>query len=207
MRAVAGDLPERCDANPYDDRPVRPRVEYELIGWPADGPTLRLDHERFAYAGKFVMSSTGKAVARDGGDVVAAVAFNADRTDEDVLWLRYVTVRADRRGDGLGPRLCELVRDRARERGYERLRIAVNNPFAYEALHRVGFGFTGEETGIAELVLEYPAPEDADERYVDGLDRYDDRDLTADERAFVAERRDRGPPDPVDGLETGDDAG
>ncbi len=173
------------------------RLTFELCGWPAAGPTLRLDHERFAYAGKFVMSTTGKAVAREAGDVVAAVAFNADRTDATVCWLRYVTVRADRRGDGIGPRLCAFVRDRALERGYERLRIAVNNPFAYEALHRVGFGFTGDATGIAELVLEYPAPEAADERYRRGLDRFAERDLTGEERTFVAERRERGRPEPI----------
>ncbi|MUV90296.1 GNAT family N-acetyltransferase, partial [Halapricum sp. CBA1109] len=49
-------------------------MEYALLGWADDGPTLRLDHERFAYAGKFVMSATGKAVARADGDVLAAAA-------------------------------------------------------------------------------------------------------------------------------------
>jgi len=134
-------------------------VEYELLGWPPDGPKLRLDHERFSYAGKFVMTNTGKAVARaPNGRIVAAVAFNEDRTDADTLWLRYVTVDRELRGEGIGPRLCGLVRDRAVERGYDRLQIAVNNPFAYEALYRTGFSYTGETTGIAELILEYSAP-------------------------------------------------
>ena len=43
-------------------------MEYVLLGWPPDGPTLRLDHRRFAYAGKFVMSTTGKAVVRRAED-------------------------------------------------------------------------------------------------------------------------------------------
>ena len=86
-----------------------------MLGWPPDGPTLRLDYRRFSYAGKFVMSNTGKAVVRDPGEtsdreyddaVLAAVAFNDDRTDSSTLWLRYVTVRNDRRGEGLGPQLC-----------------------------------------------------------------------------------------------------
>ncbi|RQG99780.1 GNAT family N-acetyltransferase [Natrarchaeobius oligotrophus] len=131
----------------------------ELLGWPSDGPKLRLDHERFSYAGKFVMTNTGKAVARNAdGDVVAAASFNEDRTDERTLWIRYVTVDRDRRGEGIGPELLALVRERALSRGYDRLRIAVNNPFAYEALYRTGFGYTGETTGIAELLLEYPPP-------------------------------------------------
>ncbi len=177
-------------------------VEYELLEWPPDGPKLRLDHERFSYAGKFVMTNTGKAVARaDDGRIVGAVAFNEDRTDADTLWLRYVTVDRERRGEGIGPRLCRLVRDRAIDRGYERLRIAVNNPFAYEALYRTGFAYTGETTGIAELVLEYPAPStDADtkwderERYQAGLEEFRDRDLSDEEEAFLDSRRESEPP-------------
>jgi len=175
-------------------------VEYELLGWPPDGPKLRLDHERFSYAGKFVMTNTGKAIARADGQLVAAVAFNEDRTDDGTLWLRYVTVARDRRGEGIGPDLCRLVRDRALERGYDRLRIAVNNPYAYEALYRSGFTYTGETTGIAELILEHPAPADDQswddrERYQGGLDRFRDRELSDGEDAFLESRRDGGPPE------------
>ncbi|WP_226481431.1 GNAT family N-acetyltransferase [Natrinema amylolyticum] len=177
-------------------------MEYELLAWPPDGPKLRLDHERFSYAGKFVMTNTGKAVARaEDGQIVAAVAFNEDRTDEDTLWLRYVTVDRERRGEGIGPRLCGLVRDRAVDRGYDRLRIAVNNPFAYEALYRTGFAYTGETTGIAELILEYPTPTadsdtdwDERERYQTGLDEFRDRELSEEEAAFLESRRDSEPP-------------
>lgn len=168
-------------------------MELELLGWPPDGPTLRLDHRRFSYAGKFVMSATGKAVAREGGELVGAVAFNEDRTDPTTLWLRYVTVREDRRGGGIGPRLLAFARDRARERGYERVRIAVNNPFAYEACYRAGFGYTGRRTGIAELVLEHP-DERSTERYRAGLDEFRERDLSADEEAFLDRRRGADPP-------------
>jgi GNAT superfamily N-acetyltransferase len=190
-------------------------VELVLLGWPEDGPTLRLDYRRFSYAGKFVMSSTGKAVVRDesvapdaGGEyddhVLAAVAFNEDRTDPETLWLRYVTVRDDHRGEGLGPRLVRFAYDRARERGYERVRIAVNNPYSYEALYRAGFGFTGDETGIAELVLERPGDRSADS-YRDGLHVFAGRDdLSEDEHAFVARKRERGPPPAGDGVDTPD---
>jgi GNAT superfamily N-acetyltransferase len=185
-------------------------MESVLLGWPPEGPTLRLDYERFSYAGKFVMSNTGKAVVRDPAatdgesdfddDVLAAVAFNADRTDPDTLWLRYVTVRRDRRGEGLGPRLCRFLADRATARGYDRLRIAVNNPFAYQALYRSGFAYTGEETGLAELVLERPADapvaDRSRRRYQAGLDRFRDRELSPPERAFLDRTRGTAPPDP-----------
>jgi GNAT superfamily N-acetyltransferase len=190
-------------------------MQFELLGWPEDGPTLRLDWEVFSYAGKFVMSNTGKAVLRhDGGvdcdsidpeNVLAAVAFNEDRTDETTLWLRYVTVQSDLRGEGLGPELVSETVDRALARGYERIRIAVNNPFAYEALWKAGFGFTGEETGIAELVLVYPREQaladhgDADtmgELYRNGIQRFRGREtLSEEEKEFLSARRDAEPPD------------
>ena len=166
-------------------------MEFALLGWPPDAPTLRLDYRRFAYAGKFVRGSTGTAVVRRSGsgeadddefdrDVLAAASFGADRTDADCLVVRYVTVRDDRRGEGLGSRLLAFVAARADGRGYDRVRIAVNNPAAYRAASRAGFAFTGRETGLAELVCERPAAAPADRdpaRYRAGLDRYRERDL------------------------------
>ena len=168
-------------------------MDLKLLGWPPDGPTLTLDHEQFSYAGKFVMSSTGKAVGLEDDEVVAAIAFSPDRTDPDALWLRYVTVRRDRRGDGLGPKLARFVVDRARERGYERVVIAVNNPYAYEALYRAGFAFTGRRSGLAELVLAWPADRSA-ETYLAGLDEFESRELSDREQAFLARQRETGVP-------------
>jgi len=223
-----------------------------LLGWPP-GPRLRLDHRRFAYAGKFVMSATGKAVlledpadvneewsererseredgegrepntldgvlldesdrerlagAAEGGDwslaaaVAGAVAFSEDRTDPDTLWVRYVTVRTDRQGEGLGPELLAFLLDRVEDRGYDRVRIGANNAFSYEAAYRAGFGWTGEETGLAELVCEWPAPgERSAARYRAGLDRFreSDREWSEAERSFLAAREDAEPPRVVD---------
>lgn len=169
-----------------------------MLGWPPDGPRLRLDHEQFRYAGKFVMTATGKAVAREA-DLVGAVAFNADHTDGGTLVVRYVTVRDDRRGEGIGPRLLRFAAERARERGYEEVTIAVNNPFAFEAAYRAGFAFTGEETGIAELTCRYRGTHATDraDRYREGLAAYRDRDLSPAEAAFVDEHLTTGPPDVV----------
>lgn len=173
-------------------------MEYAVLGWPPDGPTLRLDYRRFSYAGKFVMSNTGKAIARDDSDknknILAAVAFNEDRTDPETLWLRYITTRRDRRGDGIGARLAAFITGRAHEQGYDRVTIAVNNPFAYHALFKAGFGFTGEETGIAELVLEHPSDSP---RYQEGLAVFGERDLSEDEHAFLDTKRKVGPPSVV----------
>ncbi|WP_276260529.1 GNAT family N-acetyltransferase [Haloglomus litoreum] len=181
-------------------------VAYAVLGWPDDGPTLRLDYRAFAYAGKFVMSSTGKAVAyapergdpSDPDAALAAAAFDADRTDADTLKLRYLTVRQDTRGGGLGARLAAFVAARAADRGFEHVAIGVNNAFSYEALYKAGFTWAGEESGLAELVLARPAgrPATADgERYRAGLDRFRERENLDDaERAFLDDRRNADPP-------------
>ena len=179
-------------------------MEFRLLGW--EGVAFRLDHREFTYAGKFVVPGGAAAAVEPGyrlpdpreapaEGVLAAVAFSEDRTDDTVLWLRYVTVRRDRRGEGIGARLAAFTADAAREHGYERLRIGVNNPYAYEALSKAGFGFAGRETGLAELVLEFPSERS---RYREGVERFTRRELTDEERAFVADRRERGPPAVVD---------
>jgi GNAT superfamily N-acetyltransferase len=162
------------------------------------------------------MSNTGKAIAYEGAplserddwppaareadeptaDVVAAVSFNDDRTDPRTAWIRYVTVRDDRRGDGVGARLCAFAAERLLA-DHDRVKIAVNNPFAYEALHKAGFGFTGEETGIAELVLQRPF-EDRAAAYQAGLDRYRERDRSDAEASFLARKADAPPPPRLD---------
>jgi len=161
-------------------------MEYRLLGWPADGPTLELDHRQFAYAGRFRVASTGKAIARDRGDIVGATAFNEDRSDGRTAKIRTVSVRRDRRGEGIGPELLSFTAERVADDGYDRVEIAVNNPYAYEAAVRAGFGYTGEETGIAEVVLAWPSP--AGDRYEDGLNCFRDRDLDPEERAFLDRR-------------------
>ena len=172
-------------------------MEFTVCGWSEDGPTLDLDYRAFSYAGKFVMSNSGKAVAREDEEIVAAVAFNADRTDSSTLWLRYITVREDCRGEEIGARLAAFLSECALDREYERLRIAVNNPFAYEALYKAGFGYVGRETGLAELVLERPA-ERSHEAYQAGLDVYRERDLTESETEFLHSRKRTDPPAMLD---------
>ena len=183
-------------------------MEYAVLGDAAGGPQLRLDHREFSYAGKFVMTNTGKAVAREEKDgaadenedagIVAAVAFNEDRTDSTTAWLRYVTVREDRRGEGVGARLARFAAAELRSWGYDRVKIGVNNPFAYQALYKAGFAYTGERTGLAELVLVHPGERDT-ERYRSGLDAYRERDdLAPEERSFLDAKAHAEPPDVID---------
>jgi GNAT superfamily N-acetyltransferase len=201
-------------------------MEYAFLGGPGSGATLRLDYRAFAYAGKFVVGAPGKAVLRtpDGSPavpewepddplpstveasefddgVVAAISFSPDRTDPACCRLRYVTVHVARRGEGLGPRLVERTVERLAADGYDRVRIAVNNPFAYAALYKCGFAYTGERTGLAELELERTAAKPDPGGGRDGVRyragvracREDDRELDPRERRFIADRLGEGP--------------
>lgn len=161
-------------------------MDYELLGRPPDGPTLSLDYREFSYAGKFVMSKTGKTVVREDGEILGAVAFNPDHDDPSVCHLRYVTVRSDRRGEGIGSRLLRFTANLLQDNPYETVTIAVNNPLAYRACYHGGFVYVSRETGIAELVLEYhPAADCREEAYLDGLDIYSERDLPPDQQAIL----------------------
>ena len=203
---------------------------YRVLGWPPDGPRLRLDYRAFAYAGKLHGPDTGVTAALDPtatptaeldlseagpppaeppadrdwteppDPVVAAVACNADRTEPSTVWLRYVTVRRDRRGEGVAPRLARFTAARAADAGFDTARIAVNNVFSYHALWKAGFVDTGRETGLAERVLERPtdaAAEGDDEQYRAGLRSFADRDLTDEEASFLAGKVEAGPPETV----------
>jgi GNAT superfamily N-acetyltransferase len=206
------------------------RTEFTIVDAPGEGATCRLDYRAFAYAGKFVVGDTGKALLRtaDGAaavpewepdeplpetvdpdafetDVLAAVSFSPDRTDPACCRLRYVTVHVARRGEGLGPDLVRRTVSWLADAGYERVRIAVNNPFAYEALYKCGFAYTGQQTGLAELELERPASapapsRDDAERYRAGLVVFRDRDddPPAAVRRFLADRLGDGGDDPAD---------
>lgn len=184
-------------------------MEFEVLGYPPDAPTLRLDHEQFAYAGKFVMSSTGKAVARDPGEhardgpdwaengIAGATSFSEDRDDPSRVRIRYVTVREDRRGEGIGPRLLRFSAERLREE-YDTVEIAVNNPIAYEACYRAGFGYTGEQAGIAELRMAYDPGQADGERYRAGFAQFRERDLPPAHDAICDRYENSDPPAVVD---------
>jgi len=202
--AVEGaDVPDHTGTEPGPwHKPLMRRrrttdMNFVVRAWPPDGEALDLDHEQFIYGGKFNTGRTAKALALDDGDLVGAVAFNEDRAAADALRIRYVSVREDRRAEGIGPRLLHFAADRARDHGYDRVRIAVNNPYAYEACYRAGFSFTGDETGIAELVMTFPTEDRSPERYREGFAIFADRDLPADQAEYVADA-DATPPTAVE---------
>ena len=162
--------------------------EHEVVGW--SDAALELGVEEFVYAGKFRVSS-GKAVTRSEDDsIVAALSFSPDRADDEAVRVRYITVRSDLRGEGVGSELLEHVADRLLER-YGDVRISVNNPFSYGAARKAGFGWTGEKTGLAELVMEKPRPCDRDsERHEQALCLLAERDLSDVEEEYVKRKLD-----------------
>lgn len=169
-------------------------MEFDLLGRAAAEPTLNLDHETFAYAGKFVMSNTGKTVVCEDGELLGAVAFNADHSAPSAVRLRYVTVRSDRRGEGIGSQLLRFTAERLTGE-YDRVLIAVNNPIAYLACYKAGFVYTGTETGIAEVLLAYePGGDRSDAVYDEGWAVFAGRDFPDDQQAVLDEQRGGEPP-------------
>ena len=166
--------------------------EHEFVGW--SEATLELDEGVFAYAGKFRVPS-GKAVTRreDEDGIVAALSFSRDRADDSAVRVRYFTVRDDLRGEGVGSELLEFAARRLLEEEYDRVRVSVNNPYSYAAARKAGFGWTGDETGLAELVMGKPRPLDGDEddaRHGKALRLLAERDLSDDEQEFVRQKLD-----------------
>lgn len=163
--------------------------EHELLDTEA---TLELDADRFAYAGKFRVPG-GKAVTRDEeaseDGIVAALSFSPDRAEDDAVRVRYITVREDLRGEGIGSALLEYAADSLLE-SHESVRISVNNPFSYAAACKAGFGWTGKESGMAELVMERPRPPDDAERHEEALRLLAERDLSDEEEEFVRRKLD-----------------
>ena len=163
-------------------------TKHELLGTEA---VLELDEDEFAYAGKFRVPSR-KAVTRsdDGESIVAALSFSRDRADDEAVRVRYVTVREDRRGEGVGTSLLDFAAERLLEE-HGAVRISVNNPFSYTAARKAGFGWTGEVVGLAELVMERPCSEDEDDgRHGDALRLFAERDLSEEEDEFVRRKLD-----------------
>lgn len=156
-------------------------TEYEIVGW--SEVSLELD-DSFAYSGKFGVAS-GKSVARESDEIVAALSFSPDKADKHAVRVRYFAVREDRRGEGIGSSLLDYTAERLLSR-YDAVRVSVNNPYSYEAAYKAGFGWTGETAGLAELVAERPSPEE--DRYEDGLRLFAERDLSEPEEEFVRQK-------------------
>ena len=164
-------------------------MDFEIVGYPGDEVSLDLSHEDFSYAGKFGVSDTGKSVLREDDEIVGAVAFDRDRTDDDVVKLRCIEVKAGMRGEGRGSKLARFTTSRLLGEGVEKVKISVNNPYSYHAMYKAGFEYTGEKRGLRDFVLEYPAYDS--EGYGEGLKKFlEIDDLSEEERGFVEERLD-----------------
>ena len=161
-----------------------------------EAPALELPHERFAYAGQYRMRRYGKAVLTSRpsrpmrpGYIIAAVTTDRHRRHRDRLVVRTMDVRRDRRGHGWGPSLLVSLLPTAHAAGYRTIQIHVNNPFAYIAVSKAGFGWTGRSTGLAELVMTRPTDRPATTpqgRFAAGLSVYRRRRPTPAGRRVIA---------------------
>ena len=146
------------------------KIEFSIHGDIEGGPPIFLERDKFSYAGKFIRNDTGKILAKNGEKIIAAISFSVDRNDKEIVWIRYIVVEKDLRGKGVGPKLLSYAIENLMERS-RLIKIATNNVFAYRALYKSGFEYTGKKTGIAELVLEYPRDQ-TEERYLEGIETF-----------------------------------
>ncbi len=154
-------------------------VEFEFVG----SKRLLLDHESFSYAGKYRLP-TNKVVARDcEGDVVAALSYDEDRVDEAAR-IRYLSVRDDHQQEGVAQGLVEYAAERLLEE-YDAVKISVNNPYAYEAVHRAGFRYTGGGGPQNEVVLQRPLETAEEDGYAKGLRRLLEADLPEEQSRYI----------------------
>jgi len=177
---------------------------------PADDPTLVLlgleeatsivlPQEEFAYAGQYRMKRYGKAVLTRRPDrptaaaaIIAALSTDRHRIQENRLVVRTIDVRREARGNGWGPLLLRSVLPAVATAGFETIQINVNNPFAYIAACKAGFGWTGRTTGLAELIMTRPTDRPSRwsrGRFIAGLSLYRRRRLDTASRGLIARYR------------------
>ena len=152
------------------------------------GPPIFLERDKFSYAGKFIRKDTGKILAKSGGKIIAAISFSADRNDKEIVWIRYIVVEKNLRGKSVGPKLLSYAVKSLMERA-GLIKIATNNVFAYRALYKSGFEYTGKKTGISELVLEYPRDQ-TEEKYLEGIEMFQLEKCLTDEAIELLSKRD-----------------
>ena len=169
-------------------------MEYAVISFPGEEHHLALDYREFPYAGKFVSNNLGVAVAREEGELLAVASFNEDRSAGDTARIRTISVRTDRQGEGIGTDLLAGLQRWLRDRGFERIRMAVNNPHAFQAAYKAGFCYTGEQSGLSELVMELPGMRSV-AAYRAGMALFDD--LVPEDMQTYVDEREHGDPPPM----------
>ncbi|MFP4628693.1 MAG: GNAT family N-acetyltransferase [Halobacteriales archaeon] len=158
---------------------------FRVSSRPGEPDDLALSHERVPFAGHFGRRRTGTAVLTVDDQVVAAVAFSSDRRDAARCRVRHWAVRRDRQGEGLGPTAIDEFADWAVDGAYDAVLVNAATPHAAVALHRAGFGFTGECGPQGEVAFARPTP--AGGLLEDALEALLERPLPSSQRRYARE--------------------
>ena len=161
--------------------------------------SLDLPQEEFAYAGQYRMQRYGKAILTRRPErptaaaaIIAALTTDRHRIHHDRMVVRTIDVRRAERGNGWGPLLLRSVAHAYSTAGFDTVQINTNNPFAYIAACKAGFGWTGRTTGLAELIMTRPTDRPtrwSRGRFIAGLSLYRHPRLDAAGRRLIARYR------------------
>lgn len=159
---------------------------FSISSLSGESDDLELPHQQFPFAGKFGRRQTGTAILSEEGELVGAIAFSPDRTDETTCRIRYLAVRRDRQQEGIATDLVATFTDWAVDGEFERVCIAADTPYAAVAVARAGFAYTGEVAPRGEVVFCYPG--DGDTHLESALSRLLERSLPTAQERFIRAR-------------------
>lgn len=88
----------------------------------------------------------------DKEEIIGVTGMYRLKEDEgDVVWLGWYCVRADQRGKGLGKELLEWTIEKAKERGFRKMKLYTstdpNEAVAQTLYEKMDFKITGEDAG------------------------------------------------------------
>lgn len=91
-------------------------------------------------------------VLDDNDEIIAVTGMYRLKDDpEDVVWLGWYCIRADQRGKGFGRKLLNWTTEKAKERGFKKMRLYTstdpNEAVAQILYEKEGFKITGEDEG------------------------------------------------------------
>jgi GNAT superfamily N-acetyltransferase len=126
---------------------------------PEIGLRCSLDPQEYKnYYDYFKLEKTTPYVLKDNGKIIGTTGLYHLKTDAPTdIWLGWFCIAPNYRGKGLGRKLLEWTMGRAREEGFEKLKLYTSDDPGLEVsqklYEKLGFKKIGEEQGEGETLI------------------------------------------------------